>query len=225
MADAMDRSLGEARYLPTIMADKTCGVFAAQAITAALFARATHGRGCVVDVPMFETMVSFLLVEHWYGRHLDPSPDGFGYPRVLAPWRRPYRTADGMVCFMPYNDGHWGRLWSGRGRQDMLDDPRFRTMKDRTEHIGTLYGLLQDELSTETTAFWLAFADRLQLPAGPMTRLQDLEHDPHLQSIGFFQDMEHPTEGMLLMPGSPVRFDGQTGRIDPPPNLGEHGEP
>ncbi len=222
IADLNDRMIGEPRYVPMFMVDKTCGLFAAQAITAAIAGRARTGRGCTVDVPMFETMVSFVMTEHWYGRHFDPAPDGYGYVRVLAPWRRPFRTADGHICCMPYTDAHWRRLWAERGREDLAADPRFRTMKDRTGNIGVLYESLQGELEKETTAYWLACTERLEIPAGPVTRLQDVEHDPHLNGIGFFKMLDHPSEGPLAMPGVAIRFDGVEPPVGPPPLLGEH---
>ena len=222
LADLNERTTGEARYVPTVIADKTCGLFAAQAITAALCGRARSGEGCTVDIPMFESMVSFVMVEHWNGRHFDADPDGYGYRRLLAPWRRPYRTLDGNICFMPYHDGHWRRFWSECNRADMLSDPRFATMKDRTQNIATLYAALQDELSRGTTAHWLEVANRLEIPANAVMRLQDLENDPHLRSIDFFKTVEHPTEGPMFMPGIPVRFNGQESPIGPQPKLGQH---
>jgi crotonobetainyl-CoA:carnitine CoA-transferase CaiB-like acyl-CoA transferase len=108
LASLMEHQTGESRYLPTVAADKTCALTAAHAILAALFARERSGRGSFVEIPMFESMVGFNLVEHLYGQHFEPPLADAGYPRVLAPWRRPYRTRDGHVCMMPYTDTHWG---------------------------------------------------------------------------------------------------------------------
>ena len=222
IADLTERTTGEARYLPTVIADKTCGLFAAQAITAALCGRARTGEGCSVDVPMFESMVSFLMVEHWSGRHFRPDPEEYAYARMLAPWRRPYRALDGNVCFMPYHDAHWQRFWRECSRTDMAADPRFTTMKARTENIAALYGILQDELAQKPVAHWLEVAERLEIPAAQVMKIEDLEKDPHLSSIGFFKTFEHPTEGPLRMPGIGVRFNGQEPPIGPQPTLGQH---
>src|SRR5207245_10666304 len=97
-AGLMETVTGEPRYMPTILADKTCGLMAAQAILAALFHRQNTGRGQAVEIPMFETMVSYLMIEHLYGATFEPPEGDMGYARVLAPWRRPYRTADGRIC-------------------------------------------------------------------------------------------------------------------------------
>lgn len=107
LADLVDRQTGAPRYLPTVAADKTCGLIAAHAILAALFQRERTGAGQQLEVPMFESMASYALVEHYYGRHLADEPGEAGYPRVLTPWRRPCKTADGHVCLMPYTDAHW----------------------------------------------------------------------------------------------------------------------
>src|SRR5690606_25669005 len=115
VADIAQRQGGTARYLPTIAADKTCGLAAARAILAALLQRERTGRGQQVEVRMFESMASYLLVEHFYGRHLQDTPGPAGYPRVLAPWRRPYQTADGLLCMMPYTDAHWRRFFTETG--------------------------------------------------------------------------------------------------------------
>ncbi|WP_051382771.1 CoA transferase [Bradyrhizobium sp. Tv2a-2] len=220
--DLMDRATGIARFLPTILADKLCGVYAAQAITSALVAKIMHGRGTDVEIPMFEVMVSFMVAEHWYGRHFARDPSGFGYDRVLNPHRRPFPTKDGYLCCMPYTDAHWTRLWTARGRADIPRDPRFRDIGARTQNIVALYELLQAELKKESTAYWMSFADDHEIPVGPVIKLEELEHDPHLKAIGFFEELEHPSEGPLTMPGIPVRFDGERATIGMPPTLGQH---
>ena len=93
IASLMSQLAGEPRYAPMIMGDKTCGLVASQAITAALFARERTGRGQYVEVPMLETMAAFVLAEHLFGHTFDPPKGGIGYNRVLAPWRRPTRRA------------------------------------------------------------------------------------------------------------------------------------
>lgn len=221
-AALMQRQFGEPRYLPTILADKTCGVFAAQAIAAALLGRAQSGRGMHVEVPMYESMVSFMLVEHWYGGYFKEHAGELGYPRVLDESRRPYPTADGHICVMPYGDHHWRAFWLAVDRPDLAADARFADMQQRTRNISALYALLGETLRLRTTAEWLALCERLEIPACRMAALEDISQDPHLQAVRFFEDVDHPSEGTLRTMRSPVLFDGERPSLKPAPRLGQH---
>lgn len=222
LADLMARQTGEPRYLPTIAADKTCGLVAAQAILAALFARERTGEGQFVEIPMFESMVSFTLLEHFYGRHVgEPGPNATGYPRVLAPWRRPYRTADGHLCLMPYTDAHWQRFFA-HAYPAAVGDARFASMSARTTHIAALYALLGEIVATQSTAHWLELCQRLEIPAAPLGRLDALEDDPHLKAVDFFVDVPDAAVGSYRLTRSPVRYAGVSATPGRPPRLGEH---
>jgi crotonobetainyl-CoA:carnitine CoA-transferase CaiB-like acyl-CoA transferase len=221
-AALMQLQSGDPRYFPTIAADKTCALVATHAILAALFARERTGRGSYVEVPMFETMASFNLVEHFYGHHFTPPLADCGYPRVLAAHRRPYRTRDGFVCVMPYTDAHWRRFFLECGRQDAADDPRFTGMAERTRNIAALYALAAELLLIRTTQEWLQACERLEIPAARVNGLDELERDPHLQATGFFRTLHDPAMGDLRFPGPPVRIDRQPLPVRMAPRLGEH---
>jgi crotonobetainyl-CoA:carnitine CoA-transferase CaiB-like acyl-CoA transferase len=210
------------RYMPTVVADKTCALFATQAVLTALVARARHGRGSYVEVPMLEAMVNFTLVEHQYGAHFRPPLSPPGYSRLTTPWRRPYATTDGYVCVVPYTDQHWLRFFTESGRTDLLEDPRFATIAGRTSHIDELYRELAGCIATRSTAQWLAACERLDIPAAPLRRLTDLEQDPQLRDTGFFLSLDDPAMGPLVMPNAPLKFDGAAARPSLPPRLGEH---
>ncbi len=224
VAGLMETLTGEPRYMPTILADKTCGLMATQAILAALFHRQNTGRGQVVEIPMFETMVSYLMIEHLYGHTFVPPMGDMGYARVLAPWRRPYRTADGCICMLAYTDQQWRRFWQAAGRPAMMDDPRFVDLAARTKHIDDIYRLAGEALVARTSREWLTLLDELEIPAGPVNALADLPNDPHLAAIGFFRHVCHPTEGEIVMPDIPLRFSDSPAEISRlPPRFGEHG--
>jgi crotonobetainyl-CoA:carnitine CoA-transferase CaiB-like acyl-CoA transferase len=224
VASLMGQLTGEPRYAPVILCDKTSGLVAAQAILAALYSREKTGRGQFVEIPMFETMVSFIMVEHLHGKGFRPEQGGMGYSRVLAPWRRPYRTSDAYVCMLAYTDAQWRRFWAEAGKPDMMKDARFVDMAARSRNIDEVYRLAAGELTHRTTAEWLAAFDRLEIPAGPVKTLDEVFDDPHLNEIGFFKHMPHPTEGELVLPDVPVRFAQTPAAIDRlPPHLGEHG--
>ena len=224
MASLMDQLTGQPRYAPTIIADKTCGLVSAQAILAALYHRERTGQGQFVEIPMFETMVSFLMVEHLHGRTFVPEQGGLGYSRVLAPWRRPYPTADGYVCVLVYTDAQWRRFWDAVGKPAMMQDARFADIGARSRHIDEVYRLAGEEFAARTTAQWIALLDELEIPVGPVNSLADVLVDPHLDAIGFFKRLRHPTEGELVFPDVPVRFSGTPAGIERlPPRLGEHG--
>lgn len=222
LADLMERQTGEARYLPTIAADKTCGLVAAHAVMAALFQRERTGEGSFVEVPMYETMVGFNLVEHFYGMHFEPALSGAGYPRVMAPWRKPYKTLDGHVCMMPYTDGHWRRFFAAVGQPELAQDERFATQAQRTRHIATLLEIMSSYVAQKDTAYWLQTCEALEIPAAPVARMDDLPRDPHLQATGFFVEKHDPAMGTVRFPRSSVRIDGAQAPIGMPPRLGEH---
>ena len=222
LASLMEAQSGEARYLPVIAADKTCALVAAQAVMAALFRRERTGEGCFVEIPMFETMVGFNMVEHLYGRHFEPPLSSAGYPRVLTPWRRPWRTSDGHVCMMPYTNLHWQRFFAEVGQPALAEDARFVNIAARTSHIGELLEIAGGFVAGGTTAEWLAICDRLEIPAAPAGRLDDLPDDPHLVATEFFTRLDDPQMGTLRFPGVSVKFDGVRPDVRMPPRLGEH---
>jgi crotonobetainyl-CoA:carnitine CoA-transferase CaiB-like acyl-CoA transferase len=190
----------------------------------ALYQRERSGLGQEVQVPMFETILSFNYLEHLWGGAFDPPlPPGIGYVRLLTPHRRPYETQDGHICVLAVNDDQWRRLFPALGRPDLLEDPRFAKTDDRVRNYDELYAIVGEELKTKSTADWHRILDEADIPNGPMHSLQELLHDPYLNQTGFFQRYEHPTEGPVVTPMVPVNFSRTPGGLHrPPPRLGEH---
>ena len=142
--------------------------------------------------------------------------------RLLTRWRKPYRTSDGYVCVVPYSTQHWERFFDEAGCPALMGDARFATLGDRTRNIDALYAELARCLTQRSTAEWLATCERLDVPAAPMHRLCDLEQDPHLAATGFFQAIDDPGLGRVVLPRAPLRFDGATAASGVPPRLGQH---
>ncbi len=223
-AGLMERQSGAAQYYPTIAADKTTGLVAAHAILAALFRRERGGEGSFVEVPMFESMVAFNLVEHMYGHHFDPPIAAPGYPRLLNPYRKPFRTLDGYLCAMPYTNQHWKRFFIEAGEPALAEDPRFADISSRTTNIEALYKIADRIIATRATDQWLEVCARLEIPASKMNRLEDLQADEHLVATGFFETIEDSAMGTLRFPGVPVQIDGRRLPVRMAPRLGEHTE-
>jgi len=219
---------GVPRYVPTAVADRIVGQTAVGAILACLLARGRTGRGDRVDIPMFETMVGFVLGDHLAGLTFDPPLDEGGYPRQLSPERRPYRTQDGYICALVYNDKQWEGFLKGIGRESLVqEDPRFATFSVRSRHIDHVYGWLASVFEQRSTAEWMRLLEAADVPFMPMHDLQSVLTDPHLEATGFFQPAQHPTEGALRSMRPAPRFqvhapgDGP-GEARLAPNLGEH---
>jgi crotonobetainyl-CoA:carnitine CoA-transferase CaiB-like acyl-CoA transferase len=222
IADIMTIQSGTPRYLPTIAADKTCGIAAAHAILAALFQRERTGQGQFIEIPMFETMTSYVLVEHLYGHHLPGHSDEIGYPRVLTEWRKPYQTQDGYVCMMPYTDKHWQTFFEESGHPQYAVDERFTKISARTKYIAELYELAGQIVSKHPTSYWLDFCDTHEIPAAAANLLEDLESDPHLKSVGFFTDIQNDKGHQYRFTRSPIRMEHSAVEPAMAPRLGEH---
>lgn len=221
---ALQTSLtGEPRYVPTLIADKVSGLTVVSAILAALLHRARTGQGQAIEVPMFESLVSFVMAEHLFGEAFVPPIGTAGYKRLLNRWRRPFASKDGYVAVLPYTDANWRDFFRLAGREDLLGDSRFATVASRLAHIEVLYEELSRIVATRTTAEWLEVLDAANIPAMAVNTLESLLDDPQLAATGFWKLVEHPTEGTLRMPDAPVGFGATPAAIRRlPPRLGEH---
>lgn len=215
---------GEPRYLPTIIADKTTALFVVQAVLAALYHRERTGQGQEIEVPMFESMVSFVMTEHLWGQTFEPPLGKAGYVRLMAKHRRPYRAGDGRyLAVLPYWDNHWRTFCETAGRPELVDDPRFLDMASRLANIDESYRVTGEIIAGRDRDEWVELLGDTNVPMMVVNSLDELIEDPHLVQTGFWRDFEHPTEGRLRMSGSPINFGLTPAVIDrPPPRLGEH---
>jgi len=223
VAALMSEIAGEPRYAPTILADKTTALSLVGAVTAALYAREKTGRGQFVEVPMFESMVAFVLGEHLFGHCFVPPVGALGYTRVMGAWRRPYKTKDGYLCMMAYTERHWRKFWAMAGKPEVCDDPRFCDIASRARNIVALYELAGACLAGKTTDEWLELLRDLEIPAARMSSLDDVMADPQLAASGFFKRAAHPSEGEIMYTDLPVRFSGTPASSERlQPRFGEH---
>jgi crotonobetainyl-CoA:carnitine CoA-transferase CaiB-like acyl-CoA transferase len=204
---------GEANYVGTIMADKVAGLTALYATTMALFHRERTGEGQEVEVSMFETMASFMLVEHANGAMFDPPLGPAVYPRTVAPNRRPYPTKDGYIAALIYNDKHWNAFVNAV--QPPWATEIYATLERRANQIDTVYGLVAQTMLERTTDEWMALFGELEIPAAPINTPDALFDHPHLNAVGLFETVETPY-GPVRMPGVPTWFSRTPGRIAGP---------
>lgn len=214
---------GEPRFVPSVVADKTTSQAFTIAILAALVERERSGAGQDIEVPMFETLVANVMVEHLFGETFLPPFDTAGYKRILNAERRPYRTKDGFFALLPYTDGHWQEFSAKIGRPDLGEDERFLTLQSRLHHVEAYYALLGEIAATRTNAEWSALLADSNVPHGPVNTLEDLFDNEQLNATGFWKEVEHPSEGRLRMTDVPQRFSRTPTEIKRlQPQLGEH---
>jgi len=217
------RAAGEPRYLPMVMADKTVGLIAVQLILMALFQRERTGEGQTIEIPMFENMAAFVLSEHMYLKTFDPPRGPTGDPRLLDPQAKPLATRDGYICVSANTQAQAFALFDAIGRPELKTDPRFSTIAARFRNVGEYFRIRAEALKGRTTAEWLEMFDRCDVPAMPYHTLDSLLDDPHLKEVGFFETVEHPTEGRIVNMTLPNTL-GRGARRDytPAPKIGQH---
>ncbi|MFL6352898.1 MAG: CaiB/BaiF CoA transferase family protein [Bryobacteraceae bacterium] len=211
------------KFVSTIMADKIAALSATYAITAALYERERSGLGQAIEVPMFETLVSFNMIEHLAGETFCPALGSMGYDRVLSPHRRPYRTKDGHIGLMPYSTAQWQRFFEIAGKPQYAADVRFTEHAARSENIDELYRILAEILIERSTDEWIRLLETADIPMAPVLSPEDLLKDEHLDTLGFFRHYSHPSEGEIRTVSNPVRFSRTPTSIERlAPRLNEH---
>ncbi len=167
---------------------------------------------------MFEAVASFMLVEHANGAMFDPPLGPAVYPRTVAPNRRPYRTSDGYLAALIYNDKHWAAF------VDAVRPPwaseQYATLEGRARQIDTVYALLAETFAARTTQEWLDLLEELEIPASALSSPAELFDNQHLNAVGFFETID-TAHGPVRFPGVPTWFSRTPGRVlGPAPQLG-----
>jgi crotonobetainyl-CoA:carnitine CoA-transferase CaiB-like acyl-CoA transferase len=215
---------GTPRYAPINICDRVVGLYVVNAVVSALYFRERTGEGQAIEVPMLETMAQFVLADHIGGAAFVPPEGPMGYRRLMSRTRGPYRTADGHLSLVVYTDKHWREFTKLVGRPELLDnDARFSTQESRTQNAEEMGRFLAEHLPARGNKEWLETLHKIDIPACPVNAIGDLLDDPHLQAVNFFETMDHPTEGKVLVSRFPVQFGASPASIRRlAPNLGAH---
>jgi crotonobetainyl-CoA:carnitine CoA-transferase CaiB-like acyl-CoA transferase len=214
---------GVARSAPTALPDKTCAMTLAYGILGALIHRERTGEGQEVEVPMFETIVHYLMVEHLWGGTFQPPLGPMGYSGLLSRERKPCATKDGFIAILTYLDPHWATFCTLSGHPELLNDPRFSSLPARIKNIDQTYRTTASVMATRTTAEWLELFKDTSMPITRVNSLEDLMTDPHLKAVGFWKTLSSATEGTLRTPAFPVNYsDSKVELRRAAPRLGEH---
>ena len=198
---------GVPSYVPMLICDHVAGEITAGAILAALVERKSSGKGCSIELPMFETMAAFVLQEHLAQQSFDPPVGPVGDQRLLSPHNRPVQTADGWISFTVNTDSQVAAFLKVTGRDDLLGDPRFSTVSARARNVAKWFELRGAPLTHKSTAQWLELLRAADIAVQPCNTLESLPNDAHLQAVGLISSESHPTEGKVAAIRSTVRVD------------------
>lgn len=216
-------SEGEPMKVGVAIADVTTGLFASQAILAALHHRTRTGRGQFIDVSLLDTQIAWLInVAHNYLATAEaPQRYGNAHPNIV-PYQS-FPTADGHLALAVGTDGQFARLCQLIGRPELGEDGRYQHNAGRVAHRAELVGDLTAAFRTRPTAAWLALLAEANIPAGPINDIPTILRDPHVQARGMVQTITHPSAGEIELLGPVAKLSETPPTIQSaPPTLGQH---
>jgi crotonobetainyl-CoA:carnitine CoA-transferase CaiB-like acyl-CoA transferase len=209
------------QMIRTIVADKTTAIFAAQAVTAALFARERTGEGQHIRLAMLDTMIAYLWPEAMtqytvVGREATTA-DPTARPDLI------FETADGYITVGTISDSEWQGFCAASERQDLVEDPRFNTPGGRAVNATERILLMAEIIKQRRTAEWLKRLDANDVPSAPVLRRNEVITNEQVLARELIVELEHPDIGRVRQPVPAARFDRTPAQIrGPAPRIGEH---
>ncbi len=205
-------------FIPSVIADKTSGLFAAIAALAALRHKEQTGEGQYVAVPMLECFTGFMMADNLYGETFIPPVGHIGYTGAITPYRRPLPTADGWIMVMPADTVQAARFLALGGLPDAYESERFLAAQGAAAKVAVYNAMIAEAAATRTTADWMALADANNIPLMIAHQTEDILHDPQLKHT-LFEQRQLEGEGAYRAMKPPLRFSKTPAAIrrDPPP--------
>ena len=211
----------EPAFVPSLVADKICGLTLAAAVSAALVHRERTGKGQMVEVPMLETITAFNSIEMLGGHAFDPPIGPAGYKRMKE--RRPVRTRDGWLTMLPYSGDNWCIFFEAVGHPECIERFAVRDAVARAKNIDQIYTKMAEIAITRTTAEWEELLLRIDVPHAAFAKITEIAEQPHLKAVGMIATLDHPSEGKIRQARPSARFSETPAEIHRmPPRLGEH---
>lgn len=200
---------GKPAYVPMLICDHVVGEITAGSIMAALMQKQNTGIGASLEIPMFETMASFVLQEHLAQQSFEPPVGPAGDLRLLSPHNQPVRTKDGFISFTINTDAQVKAFLKITDRAELIEDERFMTVASRAKYVSEWFEIRGAALENKTTNEWLEVFRKVDLPAMPCHTLETITNDPHLKAVELINFENHPTEGKTAVIRSTIQVDGQ----------------
>jgi crotonobetainyl-CoA:carnitine CoA-transferase CaiB-like acyl-CoA transferase len=200
---------GKPAYVPLLLCDHVVGEITAGSIMAALMQKQQTGTGASLEIPMFETMASFVLQEHLAQQSFEPPVGVAGDLRLLSPHNQPVKTKDGYISFTINTDAQVKAFLKITDRTALLTDERFMTIANRAKYVSEWFEIRGAALENKTTDEWLAVFREADLPAMPCHTLESLTQDPHLKAVELINFENHPTEGKTAVIRSTIQVNGK----------------
>jgi crotonobetainyl-CoA:carnitine CoA-transferase CaiB-like acyl-CoA transferase len=209
------------QMIRTIVADKTTAIFAAQAVTAALFARERTGEGQHIRLAMLDTMIAYLWPEAMtqytvVGREA-ATADPTARPDLI------FETADGYITVGTISDSEWQGFCAASGRLGLAEDQRFNTPGGRAVNATERILLMAEIMKERPTAEWLQRLDANDVPSAPVLPRNEVIANEQVLARELIVELDHPDIGRVRQPVPAARFDRTPARIQgPAPRIGEH---
>jgi crotonobetainyl-CoA:carnitine CoA-transferase CaiB-like acyl-CoA transferase len=221
-ASQRDPQTGDPVMLASTVCDKLTALAAAQAITAALYARERDGRGRRVELAMLDAALAFQWPDAMYNHvFIDAPPPP--HPEFGAT-QRPWRTADGFVATMAPQQAEFIALCTAIGQPAIAADPRFASLPLRHRHGHALRALLEPLMARFDSATLEAACREHGAPLGPVHEKPQVLTDPQVRHNAALLELDQGSAGRVRVARSAARFDGQPQLPRrAAPHLGEHG--
>jgi len=207
----------------TSVADINAGILAALGVTGALVARATTGRGQLVETSLMEAAIqqTYWQSAMFFATGVSPGPTGSAHV-LTAPYEA-FPTLDGWINVGGANQANWERIAATIGRPELVADPRFKTNTDRMRHHAELTAVISERLRERSSADWIRAFEAAGVPAGPVNRIGDMVADPQVAAREMVVEVEHPRAGRTRALGMPIKFSASHADMTrPAPLLGQH---
>lgn len=208
---------GAPHRVGAIIIDTLTGLYAAQALGVALYARERRGRGAQLEVSLAQCGAAIL--GHKLAEHVLES----GAPRALNVPTGAYRTSDGWIIVALIKEEQFARLAQALGRSELAADPRFADFAARARHAAPLGEIIGAIFPTDTSERWLARLRAADILADRVNGFDDWLADPHIVATGAAVAVDQPGMGQLRTPRTPGVSAAADATLAPAPRIGEHG--
>ena len=214
---------GEPMKIGVALADVLTGLYAANAIQAALIHQLKTGEGQYIDMALLDVQVATLANQamNYLATGNNPARLGNAHPNIV-PYQA-FKTADGFIILAVGNDAQFKRFCELAGREDLLVDERFQKNSSRVKYRDILVPQVAKIMTMKTTGSWLTELNKRGIPCGPINNIDEVFADPQVQHRGMQKTLNHVTAGAVASVGNPIKLSGTPVEYDlAPPLLGQH---